>query len=186
MITRARVFGRKGDVLVAGTLFVGVALLSASLLGAVLGGFGQLLGAPTREVVSILALLVTSWVALSRTHPWQLERETNVNWLLYRDWRTAAYNAISLAFGFTTRIGFWLFFLVPIGAFMAGEARLGALIYGAYAASRTCASLAQAIISFQSEQFIQTVQLSYRRARSFTDAFLFAGVGYLLVSVATS
>jgi len=77
MITRARVFGRKGDVVFAGTLFVGVALLSASLVGGVLGGLGQILGAPTREVVSIFAMLATSWAALSRTHPIQLERETN-------------------------------------------------------------------------------------------------------------
>jgi len=67
---------------------------------------------------------------------------------------------------------------------MAGEARLGALIYGAYAASRTSASLAQAIISFHSEQFIHAIQVSSGRARSFSDAFLFAGIGYLLVSIA--
>jgi hypothetical protein len=118
--------------------------------------------------------------AAVRRHPWQLERETNVNWLLYEDWRTAAYNAITLGLGFASRIGFWVFFLVPLGAFVAGDIRAGLLIYTTYAATRTLGSFIVAAISFRSKAFVRTIQRWHGHVRIVADAAFFAGIGYAL------
>jgi hypothetical protein len=37
-----------------------------------------------------------------------------------------------LGFGATSRIGFWLWYAVPLGAFLIGEPVAGAIIYGTY------------------------------------------------------
>ena len=41
-----------------------------------------------------------------------------------------------LGLGGTSRIGFWLWYVVPISALLVGQASLGALIFGAYGLTR--------------------------------------------------
>ena len=186
MITRVRVFGRRGDILFAGAIFLAVALTIGGLAGAALGSLGQLLGLPTRAVVAAVGLSAAAVIALSRRRPWQLDRETNADWVLLQDWRTAAYNATSLSLGFTTRIGFWAFFLVPLGAFITGNPRLGALVYATYASARTVASFALAAVSFRSVRFVDDVQRLYAPVRAAVDVIFFAAVGYLLGAMANA
>jgi hypothetical protein len=112
----------------------------------VLGSFGLLLDHLSRAVLFIGALLATLIGLWLKGKPWQLDRETAMRWLSYRDWRTAALNGGMLGLGFTTRIGFWLFYLVPILAMAVHSVLLSALIYGAYGVSRIGLSLVQVLI----------------------------------------
>jgi hypothetical protein len=46
--------------------------------------------------------------------------------------RWATQNGLALGFGATSRIGFWLWYAIPLGAFLVGDPRLGAVVYGTY------------------------------------------------------
>ena len=41
-----------------------------------------------------------------------------------------------MGFGATSRIGFWLWYVIPLGAFFLGDPGAGAAIYGTYAVDR--------------------------------------------------
>ena len=45
-------------------------------------------------------------------------------------------NGLALGFGATSRIGFWLWYVVPLGAFLVGDSIFGAVIYGTYSLIR--------------------------------------------------
>jgi hypothetical protein len=45
-------------------------------------------------------------------------------------------NGLALGFGATSRIGFWLWYVVPLGAFLVGDPIFGAVIYGTYSLIR--------------------------------------------------
>jgi hypothetical protein len=40
---------------------------------------------------------------------------------------------MTLGFGLTTRIGFWLWYVVPLSAFLSGRMAVGAGVYGSFA-----------------------------------------------------
>jgi hypothetical protein len=180
MITRTRVFGSRYDVILASCLFTATAALSAGLAGSVLGSIGGLLESPARIGLAAAALIALGAATFRRREPWQLNRETNPDWLLLADWRTAVYNASSLGLGFTTRIGFWAFFLVPIGAFLSGSAVLGALVYSSYALTRSLASLALARVPLRSEDAAFRIKGSTSDVRVIADVFFLVAIGYLL------
>lgn len=46
------------------------------------------------------------------------------------------YNGATLGVGASTRIGFWLWYVVPFAALLFGNPLLGAMIYGTYATVR--------------------------------------------------
>ncbi|MEV0592798.1 hypothetical protein [Nonomuraea cavernae] len=136
MITRARVSGCFGSPVVAGAVLVLSAIGAAALTGALLGLLGAALEPGMRALLALAAASAVAVGAVSRPVPWQLDRETDTDWLGYEDWRTAAYNGVALGLGFTTRIGFWLFYLVPLTAFVVADPVLGAAGYAAFAVSR--------------------------------------------------
>lgn len=136
MITRARVSGCFGSPVVAGVVLVLSAIAGAALTGALIGLLGAALRPETRALLAVAATSAVLVGAVIRAVPWQLDRETDTRWLGYQDWRTAAYNGLALGLGFTTRIGFWLFYLVPLTAFVVADPVLGALGYAAFAVSR--------------------------------------------------
>lgn len=185
MITRARVFGHR-DVRITGTIFLAVAVAGSTLLGAVLAGTGELLERPARLVIGVITLAVIAAAASVRRRPWQLDRETNSRWLLYEDWRTAAYNAAVLGLGFSSRIGFWLFLLVPVGSFLTGDIRAGAAIYGSYAASRIIGSFIVAALSIRADSLARSFQLWQGRIRLLADVAFFACAGYAITAFATT
>ncbi|MGH3148658.1 MAG: hypothetical protein ACRDTR_23000, partial [Rubrobacter sp.] len=55
------------------------------------------------------------------------------------EWATR--NGLALGFGATSRIGFWLWYVVPLGAFLVGDAALGAIVYGTYGLIRSLAAV---------------------------------------------
>lgn len=53
--------------------------------------------------------------------------------------RWAARNGWTLGIGATSRIGFWLWYVIPLGALLLGFPPLGALVYGTYGFIRSAA-----------------------------------------------
>lgn len=50
--------------------------------------------------------------------------------------KRAIQNGLALGCGATSRIGFWLWYVVPLGAFLVATPWAGAAIYGAYGVTR--------------------------------------------------
>lgn len=144
MIHQARVSGCHHSLAVASFIFFVSGCSLAACTGLVLAGFGSLLGSPLRESLAGVAAIGVLAGALRRDLPWQLNRDTALSWLYFHDWRTAAFNGAELGAGFPTRMGLWLWYAIPLGAFASGDPLAGALIYGTYAAVRLGSSLALA------------------------------------------
>jgi hypothetical protein len=75
-----------------------------------------------------------------RTRPPQLDCETPRDWLRKGPLRWAIRNGLALGFGATSRIGFFLWYVVPLGALLSGCPVLGAIIYGTYGLVRGLAA----------------------------------------------
>ena len=105
--------------------------------GAMLGTLGNLLPLDMRLAVgSILAIAAIAVGGLElfgrRTQPWQFDCETPQRWVDRGAWRWATRNGLTLGFGVTSRIGFWLWYVIPLGAFLIGDPVGSAAIYGTY------------------------------------------------------
>jgi hypothetical protein len=181
MITRARVSGCFDSSFVAGLILLASAVTGALLTGALLGLAGAAFDPITRTVLTGLAVLAVFTGALTRPAPWQLDRETDRRWLDYHDWRTAALNGFALGLGFTTRIGFWLFYAVLLAAFATADPVLAATGTAAYALSRVGGSLLLAAIGIEAAG-----RGWIPRLRTATDAVLFAALGHLTVALVGS
>ncbi len=111
--------------------------LAGLVTGAVLGAVGNLLPLDFRLAAgSILAVIAVSVGCLEffgrRVRLPQLDCETPQRWVHRGPLSWATRNGLTLGFGATSRIGFWLWYVVPLGAFLVGDPRLGAIIYGTY------------------------------------------------------
>jgi hypothetical protein len=176
MITRARVSGCFGSTAVAGAVLVSSAIGSAALTGAVLGLFGAAIEPASRALLAVATVAAVAVGGVLRPVPWQLDRETDTGWLTYQDWRTAAYNGFALGLGFTTRIGFWLFYFVPLAAFVVADPLVAALGYAAFAVSRVGMSTLLAALDVWIGGGIE-------RARAIADPLAAAALGALLIIV---
>lgn len=80
----------------------------------------------------------------------EIKRETPQQWLEGGALRWAAVNGAALGIGATSRIGFWLWYVIPLGAFLLGDPSLSGMIVGVYGATRGFAAwLAIALIGDQ-------------------------------------
>ncbi len=118
------------------------ATLAGLVAGAALGSAGGLLPLDLRIAVgSVLAVAAIAVGGLEffgrRIQPLQFDCETPQRWVHKGPLEWATRNGLALGFGATSRIGFWLWYVVPIGSFLIGDAGLGALIYGAYGLTRS-------------------------------------------------
>jgi hypothetical protein len=109
-----------------------------------LGALGHLLSLNLRIILTtVLALLAIVFGALELCgrviKPLQCDRETAQRWLNYGALRWATLNGLALGFGAGSRLGFWLWYVVPLGALLIADPFLGALIYGAYSFTRGAA-----------------------------------------------
>jgi hypothetical protein len=75
---------------------------------------------------------------LSGRRPWLPQRdcETPQRWLHTGALRWSIYNGAALGIGAVSRIGFWLWYAVPVGAILVARPDAGAALYGVYAATR--------------------------------------------------
>jgi hypothetical protein len=111
--------------------------LAGLVTGAVLGAVGGLLSLDLRLAVgSVLAIVAVVLGSLELFgHSVQLPQfdcETPQRWVHKGPLRWATRNGMTLGFGATSRIGFWLWYAIPLGALLVGDPVFGALIYGTY------------------------------------------------------
>ena len=109
--------------------------------GTVLGTVGSLLSLDIRLAVgSILAVAAIAVGSLElwgrRPQPLQFDCETPQRWVNTGPLRWAIRNGLTLGFGATSRLGFWLWYVIPLGAFLIGNPGAGAAIYGTYSLVR--------------------------------------------------
>lgn len=119
--------------------------LSSSLAGiatgALLGAAGSLLSIQFRVAsASLLAVVAIALGAFEfsgyHVRPLECNRETPQRWVHMGPLRWALQNGLALGCGATSRIGFWLWYAIPIGAFLTGAVEIGAAIYGTYGVVR--------------------------------------------------
>ena len=105
--------------------------------GAILGALGSLLPLDFRlAAASILAIAAVAVGGLEvfgrRIQPLQSDCETPQRWVHRGPLAWAIQNGLTLGFGAASRIGFWLWYAIPLGAFLVGDPAFGAVIYGTY------------------------------------------------------
>jgi hypothetical protein len=118
-------------------VYVVASAVAGLVAGAALGTVGELLPLDLRLAVgSILSLVAVTVGSLElfgrRMQPLQFDCETPQRWVNKGAFRWATRNGLTLGFGATSRIGFWLWYVIPLGAFLIGDPAAGALIYGTY------------------------------------------------------
>jgi hypothetical protein len=130
-----------GQRIAKGIAFSVAAAVAASVAGVILGQLGSYLGFQERAAIASVLSLAGVTLGLGELsgfgiRPLQCDRETPRRWM--RRGRTfgASLNGAALGFGATTRIGFWLWYVVPMGAFLVGRPALGAALYGLYGTVR--------------------------------------------------
>lgn len=118
-----------------------VSSLSGIMAGALLGAAGGILSFDHRiaiaSLLGIIAIVLGSMeLGGRRVRLPQLDHETPQSWLNAGPLRWAARNGFTLGFGAISRIGFPLWYAIPVGAFLFARPELGAAIYGTYSTIR--------------------------------------------------
>jgi hypothetical protein len=112
---------------------VASAAAAGAAMGCALALAGGLLAQPARAAVVVVLSALLTMGAILRRNPWpQLDRETEQS-LLHRGpivWALA--NGGQLGAGFTSRIRFWTWYLIPLGSFLLADPVIGAVAWAAY------------------------------------------------------
>jgi hypothetical protein len=156
------------------------------VVGAALGFVGGLLPLDIRlGVGSILAIVAIAIGGLElfgrRMQPLQLDCETPQRWVDKGAWQWATRNGLTLGFGATSRIGFWLWYVIPLGAFLIGEPLAGAIIYGTYGLVRALG----AVVIIVGMRRLDT-DISDRIIEGYDTAQVLAAGQLVLLGVATA
>ncbi len=125
--------------------------VSAAVIGALLGMLGSLVSDDTRAAISALgasvAIIVGLLEAAGRQVPLpQMDRETPYRWLRPGPIQWALRNGTALGIGARSRLGFWLWYVIPVGAFVSGEPLIGAVGFGLYGMTRTSSARGIAVL----------------------------------------
>lgn len=124
-------------------------VLAGTMAGAIAGTATGLLGAVTPESTRIVlgtllglaaATLGTRELTSSGKRPLQCDRETPREWVQRGPVLWPLLNGAALGFGATSRLGFWLWYAIPIGCFLLGSPSVGAAIWAAYGFTRTASA----------------------------------------------
>lgn len=106
-------------------------------MGAIVGLIGGMAGLPVRAAtgaVGTILLIVLPHVRRLRVI--QINRETSQALLELGPIRWGIFNGALLGAGFTSRLGTWLWYVVPMTCFVVGAPLAGAVIWGVYAVTR--------------------------------------------------
>jgi hypothetical protein len=142
---------------------------------------------PVRALIAAaLYVVLTVLAATNVTSMPQLNRETEQE-LLHRGpvvWSMV--NSAQLGLGFTSRIGFWSWYLIPIGVALVGDWRAGALIWGGYGATRLAVAVVVAYLDGGPRRLLSTGRalLSHRPSASGWTRLLTVGFAAVLAVVA--
>lgn len=115
--------------------------ITGVLVGVALGLVGKCIALETRIIlatVAVVAGLVIGAIDLAIVHIPVVERncETPRRWLRYGALRWAIVNGVALGLGFTSRVGYWIWYLIPVASLLFADVILGAAVYSAYALFR--------------------------------------------------
>lgn len=128
------------------------ATAAGAVVGAALGAVSATASDDARLALATLTGLLGLGFAVAALtgHPvpvLQRNTESPQRWLRLppKVWSTA--NGAVLGLGFTSRLGSWAWYLVPVGALLSGSAAGGALVYGAYAFARLGTSVVIAVVA---------------------------------------
>lgn len=72
--------------------------------------------------------------------PLQCDRETPKEWLLRGQTVWPLLNGAALGFGATSRLGFWLWYAIPVGGVLMAQPAVGAAIWATYGLTRTASA----------------------------------------------
>jgi hypothetical protein len=122
-------------------IFFVSAVLASALLGGLLGALGAALSASTRHwLVFGVSLLGTAFggAELLGRRVWLLQRdhETNQSWMRFGATVNSAANGVAIGLGFSTRIGYWLWYVLPVVAVFYGSWQIGILLFVVYSSIR--------------------------------------------------
>lgn len=122
-------------------LYSVASLVGGAASGAVLGFMGSALSPTSRvgigTLLGFLGVVIGGLDVLGRASPpLQCDRETPKRWVGHGATGWAIRNGLALGCGAGSRIGFWLWYAIPAGALLFGNAASGALLYGTYGAAR--------------------------------------------------
>lgn len=128
-------------------VYVSAATAGGLLAGAGLGALGSMLPLTARAATATaLGLLAVAFgtveLAGRRIRPLQFDRETPQRWLHRGPLQWAVRNGLVLGVGATTRLGFTLWYVVPLAALLTGSPEAGAVLYGGYAFVRAASVIA--------------------------------------------
>ena len=113
------------------------AAVSGGLAGALAGLIGGLVPAPVRAAAATLAASAIAIAAITwPSRMPQFNRETEQGLLGLGPVAWAVTNGSLLGLGFTSRIGYWAWYLIPVSVLGVGSPVLGAVIWDAYAFTR--------------------------------------------------
>lgn len=113
------------------------ATVAGAATGALLGAVGAVMPFSARVAISSVLALIAIAIGFMELGPRprrvpQCDVETPQRWMNAGPLRWATLNGAALGIGATSRIGFWLWYAIPLGALLLGDPVLGALIYGLY------------------------------------------------------
>lgn len=119
--------------------------IAGAVAGAATGAMGNAVSDPVRFSLGTLLGAVAVGVGVralraERSAPLQCDRETPKEWVDRGPLAWPILNGAALGFGATTRLGFWLWYAIPIGCFLLAAPAAGAVIWGSYGLTRTAAA----------------------------------------------
>ena len=160
-------------------VYVGAGTAVGVASGTVLGLIGSTIAPAARAAVIVCLAFMALSVSLlelfgHRVRLIQVDRETPYGWLSPGPLSWAARNGAAIGFGAGTRLGFWLWYAIPLGALLAASPVLGGVAYGLYSLTRTL-SAGGIIVMVQRANWTASRILGYSvRARASANLLLLA------------
>ena len=91
---------------------------------------------PRIGAATIAAWVIAAGALFSPRRLPEMNRETKQSLLHQGPLQWAALNGALLGIGFTSRIGYWVWYLIPLTCFIASSPETGAALWGTYAFTR--------------------------------------------------
>jgi len=121
--------------------------VAGAAVGLALGVFGMLVPPGLRAaILTVLAALVVLLGLSGRVPLLQANRETDQRLLEAGPIRWAIANGAMLGAGAASRIGFWVWYFVPLLCFALARPAIGSLMFGVYGGVRMTAIAAIALV----------------------------------------
>jgi hypothetical protein len=185
MATRARGNGRS-SLGIPMIVLTATAAAAGAAVFAVIAAVGAAFPSASRGLFAAAASLALIVAAARASRPWQRDAETPMDWLEREGLTVAVRNGLALGAGFLTRLGFWMWWVLPVLAFESGSVRAGAIVGGAYGAVRLGASSLVAVRAEakRSDRLPRRLLLWRPRATAAADPLFFVASGVALAVAA--